>query len=422
MTARPAINEIPELFRELLGLRTRIQNLSSETSEWENESYAKLNALSLGIDIQTSLNGEITAAGDFSYLANRLREHVSAQTLQCIIDQMIDSNGVLNIDAVADLLGLATDGTITNRQWQAIIEVISDPRVSHQDIVHIFDINTRLDRYLVPISEDVAARLGRDLSAALIRDFEIHQWNGTLTANMPLLENQLQRAQLVTFIGEAGNLVTEDRFKGRFEQGHSEVDLARGFANGHIRFDRTEFPVSSMYGLQGIEYLSDSAGWDSNQRLAQAQNAGMGWLSFLGTIGWGTISLIDPSPISGAIDMGRDVGSFVSNTVNAGVILNNAQITHLHEQHTLAVDRLGGGVASVETPNGYRQLGYTLATTVAQDRLERIANLPSQEGIDFTNADVVKGHLIYGEGSGFEAIDQHLRNAHPNAAPPEPRG
>ena len=94
VTANPAINEIPELFRELLGLRTRIQNLSSETSEWENESYAKLNALSLGIDIQTSLNGEITAAGDFSYLANRLREREiirELETSQSLGDSIVQS-------------------------------------------------------------------------------------------------------------------------------------------------------------------------------------------------------------------------------------------------------------------------------------------------------------------------------------------
>ena len=203
-----------------------------------------------------------------------------------------------------------------------------------------------------------------------------------------------------TDIGGAGNLVMVERF--------DQENLRDGFANGHIRFDRTNFSVSNMDGLTGAPraYTTNAMRQTAEGQLAQVQNDNPNWASHLATATLAVTGFIPTTAVaSGVVGAGHGAWTIIDDFAGRGQALSQAQQNFYHQMAAVSVSDIGGGVASVHLPNGnYRVIGTTLSTQAA------MINLAGLETQGISNETALAA-LADSNHPTYSAVQEFLNNA-----------
>jgi len=172
----------------------------------------------------------------------------------------------------------------------------------------------------------------------------------------------LQNAQFATFLSEIG-----------LSASASDFDLSNfgGQNGGHITFKGQNFQASGVYSLLGHRYGSE--GILANIANLQAeldemrnnlnnstnlQNA-LSLLASMGITASGYIPHVG-SFISIPISSNKYINTIINMLSSGGVDLTPQEREILERMLALGVFDVGGGIASIQTPNGYRVVGTTL--------------------------------------------------------------
>ena len=186
-----------------------------------------------------------------------------------------------------------------------------------------------------------------------------NQGGGIPDAAQSNLSDMLSQAQLLAFLNSVGLNAPSFAF---------DISNLGGADGGHLLFYGNEFHASGINSFTGNGY----AGEVLARLLREGQSTASGSSGIWATLGTlGSIGLTVAGYIKGLGPIGKILGgassaASVSSKINSLLSDNNVNLTQeerslLNQLIALSVFELGGGVATMQTPNGYVILGDTFA-------------------------------------------------------------
>jgi len=354
---------------------SQIERMGEVDYRFANEAYAEVERLLDNIEFVS--RNSLLFSSDGTFYTSGFFESIGAHNLLTLSDdavgRMVESffvghcaeNGVNNHSVLSIAQLLARDpSTLSNLERQVLLLLMSDTRVTYYNMAEAF--HYALLR--VPTrAADGITWLNDEFSARFFGLFEDNRFERPGHLSEAELAEQLRRAQLLTFLSA---LTARDMpFRFNFENFANEDGPTIGF-NGE------QFRASDMNALLAGNYFTTSWRHGAEDALTADQiEAGLRnlWNTHGLELIWTAAGFIPHvGGAHGAASLGMSLWDVTNALLDRGIVLSNAEITFIHRMNTYAAGRMGGGVASVQTPNGYRTTGTTLVT---QEAMVRVAGL-----------------------------------------------
>jgi len=265
-------------------------------------------------------------------------------------------DSTLDFEAVTGLF-IRTEPGFSTLEWQTLLGLFGDQRVSYEDILLIYE-DLQSAPHICNDAHCVTQKLARDFGALYMKEVEAGRWHGNV--DWEALRAMLRRAQLLTFFDEM--LHTGSRFEAR------DFDLS----------DVSE-RWNAVVRYRGVSYPMPPLAWERFYFTDRLQAAILGTTSLSGTRTW----------------LSREYR------------VRSAEIWHFHSMAGSATARLHGGVASMYTPNGYRLIGISFSSNDAMVRLAGLAELGF-------SPELVMELLIH-EGEGAGTVHRYLHSVGPDS-------
>jgi len=287
-------------------------------------------------------------------------------------------NEVFDEDRVALMIAKGQE-YLTEVEWLALVRLFDDPRMTLERIADVSSIailksGSSLNS-VPPNARETLYKLGSLITQRLQNETNILLMRGGEFSDQEYarLESLLQRSLLFTFISE---LTSHCVFvAGSFSE---NFDFSQ-FSNGTLYFiQSTSFGVSGFVPfatstlddfLGRTSYLSNRYRMNSIRALADAEANAPNWTDF----GVSTLKSLSMSKGAGT---SFNLLNTIVQMEQYGITLNNAQISHLDAMTMLAFYDLGGGMAGIQTPNGYR---FTAGNTNTPQAMINLAGLGLSE-------------------------------------------
>ena len=358
----------------------QIERMGELDYRFASEAYAEVERMLDNIEFICSNSVLVRNCGTFytSGFFESLGAHNLLKLSDDAVARMVEGffvghcaeNGINNhsILSLSQLLA-RNPNTLSNAERQVLLLLMADTRVTYYNMAEAFAYAslrrpTRVD--------DTMSWLNDEFSAKFFGLFEDNRFERSGHLSESELAELLRRAQLITFLNA---LTPRDMpFRFNFDNFTDERDPTIGF-NG------TNYRVSDMGALIAGNYLNTNWRRDADDELTAAQiEAGLRnlWDTHGLKLIWTAVGYV-PHPFVKAVHKGVSttltLGAVISDLAERGIILSNADITFMHRMNTYATTKMRGGVASVQTPNGYRTVGTTLITP---DAMVIVAGLREQ--------------------------------------------
>jgi len=371
-----------------------------------NEAYAEVERLLGEIKAASERNLLLKSCGTF-YTAGYFSNEGFADKLSLsdgAIDRMVESffigycpvNGV-NAHALNTIANMIQrhPNDLSNLELQVLLRLMGDTRFTYDNMSDAF-INALMRR---PTNvTDTMARLAGDFSMIFFELFDNHVLGEPGHLCEDALAAQLRRSQVLTFLSalSARDVPFSIDFT-NFDQPNGTI----GFNDSpnSIFSSYTQKRVSTLDCLLMGTYLATN--FRQTAKLTETEiRTGVEdlWRTHGITLVWKGAGYI---PYVGKIFSGADgamsLGRAVNELNDRGIVLSNAQIAFIESMNSYAAGRLGGGVASVETPHGYRQVGMTLTSQKA------MVNLAGLQSMHSLSQDDVMQALIEGPSNPHHA-------------------
>jgi len=393
---------------ELDGLKERINTLVETTREWDYTNAGAFNDLQESLALKFDPLGALPLTG-FSALVDAIHEKEAVRILR----QLLDMSGNPNIDEITMFLltNMGGDG-LSEGQWQAMTQLFAGSYLSHQQVLEIFqDMSLRIMD--IPTSQGHAHVMRQELalrvSVYFMQEVEMARSNGTTGVNevQDRLRNLLRRSQLLIFTGE----ISPDT---PIRVEHFDLDQFSRNSHGRIlygpRLGRSQFPVSGLEGLLGTSYGTSANMQNARAALGRNDSATAERVA-------GVAAKIFGGALNSGVMLTLDAISIAAGFAGSGEALSNAERAYAYSASAFATGMLGGGVASVATPNGYRVFG--LIPDMREGRFREFAlgeefGYSRERAMEILMDENHDGHAeIYGFLSAGEYLDTRLDSHRP---------
>jgi len=281
------------------------------------------------------------------------------------IDRMVEGffigycseNGINSnaINSVADLIARPPNG-LTDFELQVLLRLMEDTRMTYYNIIEVY-YRASFSPQMGMNAEINLGRLSEKFSNRFFGLYDDFAFGRPGHLGEDALAEQLRRAQLLTFVVGVGRAVDPRSYDfSQFAQ-----------PDGVIILNGESWRVSTLRCLIDGIYLETSHRQTAELTLAEIEMFNSLWETHGISLVWKGAGFI---PVIGkgvsAVDGFMSLRDAMETLRQRGVVLSNAEIAFIESMNTYSVRRFGGSVASVNTPNGYRQVGTTLARPRAQ--------------------------------------------------------
>jgi hypothetical protein len=300
--------------------------------------------------------GSIFSFGWFGFLG------LSDDAADYIYQSFRMANGEWNYQAVQRLLGRGE--SILPHEYDALKRLFADPTLDYEDILRMCESNT----ISYPGSTVVIRRLGEDFSrdaTALAESLSQKGGWGNLTEKEKCeLSDSLKLAQLLVFLGHV-DFIDPAVFDLSNATQLADPDgiVYEGFSSqegGVIVYQGEAYQISDadqfLLALPSIRSRDEATSAFNVAVPTSAQETALDILSG----GLGKVTGLEDT-IS-LIKLGHDIYDVYNDSVAYTEDVNNAYAEYAFRTYATTTEQLGGGVGYVQTPDGYRPIGFNLAT------------------------------------------------------------
>ena len=304
-------------------------------------------------------------AGDFQQSGLMAKFALNDTDIDLFYRRFFNHDGSCNFYAFQQML-INNDGNLSDLEMRALAKLFSSEGISYDDIVSYC---IGYGSYAIG-EQEVLQGVAQELSAMIMTNAEGLLWKmGEYTNDEETqLNSFLRRAQLVTFLGSIDGASPKS----------FDLTGLDSINNGKIVYGGVDYPVSNIDEL--IKHDPEASFDNSieathNKEIANAKPDS----EILGLI----MDIISFIPYAGYATTPIDIGMNLSALINSSQLMSDADKAYALAMLDSCARRLGGNVAYVYTPEGYRSIGSTLSTDEA---LISIAGLQRDKGISLGDA------------------------------------
>jgi hypothetical protein len=298
---------------------------------------------------------------------------VSTEATEFLFKSFYHSDGSINYVVISNLLLKGVD--VLDYELAALKRLVSlENGLTNAQVVALFNNNYAVAQGQGGVPLLLAESFSTDATLLAAKLSSKGNWTSLTYGERSQLNLLLRRAQLLEFAGNLDRINTSRFDFHRFDLSTNAVLTYRG---RHYQLSDARQLLGDNQAL-ALGDLAKSKYYDQTlppDRVDVAISLVLDGVGFIPGIGDAITTTVD------IVDLSKTIKDTVQSEIEYNGILSNAEIESALWHQTEATIELGGGVAYVETTNGFRSIGFNMATS---DAIANIQGLTRQYNLTGT--------------------------------------